>query len=1228
MERCFIASESDLIGFFPGLGSRVAYQNIGGNLLNSGNEEIRLIYKEVAIAMGYGDCPEKMLIIPETLPIDKMELQGFISASFFTHNLVLMAQFKELAKQQNVNLNIIAYSGESFGIINSAVASGALSIGDGAKIANFFTPYILLASDKQNDPFSHRILNYYPEDLKAQIIVPEHYYVLALRGRHKQLVEVCSALQDEFHYTEVEQHKVYSKNQINVYVKTTIKSCFDIFMKNYPAIEVFNLKEPTLFITHSVQLSPLINGLEQFINDQNIIFRDPHTPVIANHSNKIMVKGEDIKIAILALVDQMMLSSETARLVDGFNADAIIELGICDKSIQMLRDNDVHTPAFSFSGNHADALQVMQGLRVLNRIRSSNHATEVCAGIKQWLNISRDNCEFAAYFLPKISDAIEKAASAKLEIEGTNAVTLDSIYKNSWRYRTYLQSGELVLLARQKRNILGSEADRNEIYVDLKISANDGTIRYQKTPYVFHSENTLFYFSNLEQLNNDDVFNIIQDFENAPNYSELIQFIEIKYNKGEPLLKVLQLRSVHAQHETQAIRRIIMQILVFELMKVHRPGLVRDGNIYLAAHDFIGWLACMVISEAISFECVTQLCHDYYSTLGRKISPWVVVKRFAGGLTTARIPVLSVCGRPLITNRDLEANTYRILLGDFPTQHMQVELDCHLSIITQDEMLSDLLIGKSPYQFDIILINAIQDVWRHNPKLILEQRERDAQIYLTDEYRQVSDYAIRRNLQCSTINAYIEVDEVPIRFCSGGSESMTMLIQRSPEEPVIVRKILSEALTTAKWNSDGRGVMLPPFAKAARQVDYLRGLPEHIKYFFPQVYSVIEREILAPTGRGCVGKVTCKEVIYEMSFIEGEEVSQFVQHSNISPLVISKLYEVILTFLRDNVHSENRQAVTSKTLDVSYFKKIEERLMLCRNTAPQCFGPNLLDSEKIVINGNEYFNIKSLLHIFRSHPEYLYVLEPRYHSLVMGDTNTENIKIGNILPLLEVQDLIDHNRSGEEISRALAVINAKDIQLRFLDPRAIGFQSDGANSRDDYMYDNKPWHNSIGHYDEYHNDLFTLTININAQKIPIIDIRFSENNVYQRAYGIADCAMDDINPLNDPTNIGMEKYFSHVMNALYDNTNPDSIYLRDDPYWLVRFVFMMGTHFAAMPPFHFISEFDGTIKDSIDTQSRPVAIYCEGIKWLNWALEILQGKRDHFLGVNVPPIKTIVEEAI
>ena len=86
--------------------------------------------------------------------------------------------------------------------------------------------------------------------------------------------------------------------------------------------------------------------------------------------------------------------------------------------------------------------------------------------------------------------------------------------------------------------------------------------------------------------------------------------------------------------------------------------------------------------------------------------------------------------------------------------------------------------------------------------------------------------------------------------------------------------------------------------------------------------------------------------------------------------------------------------------------------------------------------------------------------------------------------------------------------------------------------------------------------------------------------------------------------------------------DPDSPYLRDDPYWLVRFVFMMGQHFTAMPPFHFQKELDGTLVDTYQTQRRPVAIYCEGVKWLNWALQMLEGDRTEFLGLAVPPLPT------
>nr|WP_168455039.1 hypothetical protein [Acinetobacter larvae]APD77616.1 hypothetical protein BFG52_16555 [Acinetobacter larvae] len=178
-------NNSKIIMFFPGLGSRTEYQNIGDSLLRCGNTEIEKIYREAAIAMGYGDQPEKMLINLENFPTVKMEKQGFIGASFITYNLALAAQLKEEAKQKKHSFYTVAYSGESFGIINAAISSGALSIGDGVKIANFFTPYILLSSDKQEDLFSQSIAAYYPLELKEQDLISETYYVIALREEIK-----------------------------------------------------------------------------------------------------------------------------------------------------------------------------------------------------------------------------------------------------------------------------------------------------------------------------------------------------------------------------------------------------------------------------------------------------------------------------------------------------------------------------------------------------------------------------------------------------------------------------------------------------------------------------------------------------------------------------------------------------------------------------------------------------------------------------------------------------------------------------------------------------------------------------------------------------------------------------------------------------------------------------------------------------------------------------------
>lgn len=1072
------------------------------------------------------------------------------------------------------------------------------------------------------------MLEYLPKDIKIRPLITEACYVIALRGREELLSEVYTALQDEFFNSEIEQHKIYSRKQINVYVKASIKSCFDIFMKDYPTIEVIKLKEPTTFLTHSSQLRPLKQGLENFLNRQKIAFRDPHTPVIANHCEALLTRKEDIRSAILALVDQMMLSATTATIAENSGADVIIELGLGNKSVQMLRDNEICTPVIPFTGEEDEAVVLLQVLEALNMIREGRDAMNVCMGIERWLRVVRENVELATMFTSQVANAIQPVAMLKLEVNGHIPVSIESIFKNSFRYNSFLQTGEWVLMARLKRNIQGTEKNKDQIYADLKILTKEGTIRFLKTPFLIHAEKRLFYFSSLDGLSNTEVFNGLHDLEIAPSYKEICHHIEAECNQGEPLRRLLQLRTESAQPEIQVLRRIIFQTLSFELMKIHRPGLFQIESMCLATHDFVGWLTCLIISGAASLENTVQLCRDYYSTLGRKVSPWAVVKKFANDLADAKLPLLSVNGIPIAARKDLEINTYKLLLGDFPGHHVQINLKCHLTVITLDTLLDVSSLETMPYQANILSITSVRDIWMSYPECTLEQHHLDALMQLTEEHRQISRYAAQRNLLSSTINAYIEADEIPVHFCNGGSESMTMLIQRSTQSPIVVRKILSEALTTAKWYTDGKGVMLPPFAKAARQVDYLRALPDSVKPWFPQVYDVIERDILTPVSQQRIGKPTCKEVIYEMSLVEGAEVSHFIYSHRLDPRIIARLYEIIFVFLRDNIHCEKRIAAPGNTLEISYFKKIEERLNLCRQTAPQTFGYDLIETEKIIINNTEYLNVRTLLNVFRSHPEYQRILEPRYHSLVMGDTNTENIKIGNTNPLLAIQTLINQHHSEAEISKALAEINPFNIQLRFLDPRAIGYQSEGAECRDDAMYDNKPWHNSIGHYDEIHNELFTLDMAVNNDKKPVINISFTKNNNYYQSYMVTDCAQKNINPLNDESIVGMEKYFSQVMNNVYDSLNPSSIYLQNDPYWLVRFVFMMGTDFTAMPPFHFSSELDGTIKDSICTQRRPVAIYCEGIKWLNWALEILQGKREQFLGVNVPVTENISKEVI
>lgn len=446
---------------------------------------------------------------------------------------------------------------------------------------------------------------------------------------------------------------------------------------------------------------------------------------------------------------------------------------------------------------------------------------------------------------------------------------------------------------------------------------------------------------------------------------------------------------------------------------------------------------------------------------------------------------------------------------------------------------------------------------------------------------QLSSITSRFGIGVADIARYVGLSERLLDFGNGGSESLVMFIEQ-PGVGRFVRKICSEAFSSVTWDTSGDGVMSPPSTKANLQVQYLEGLPDAVRPYFPEVHRSHHREVRRPDGQ------TAHELVYDLSVLEGVEVSSFVAEHQPTPRIVAHLHREVLRCLAERVHPHREVENAGDTIGPSYLSKIVDRLAMCEAAAPDIFTP-LTHSDRIIVNGRPYRNIGELIEFF-ARPEISRLLEPKYHSLVMGDTNTENVMITKPEALLAAMeaDRIDFTYD--------------DIGLRFLDPRAIGHASSGAKTVDDRMYDNKPLHNSLGNYDIIHGEHFDLALDRRGNT-PRVAMRAHPGNPYEQPYK------------------DMEQYFGYIMDG-WDVNGEE--FARDDPNWVLRFAFMMGTHFAAMPPFHFTKEADGSIAQDPQAQKRAIALYCEGIKWLNTAYDMLTNRRWrlHYVPVPDPEVHT------
>ncbi|MBF0522588.1 MAG: ACP S-malonyltransferase, partial [Candidatus Omnitrophica bacterium] len=1190
-----------LIGFFPGIGSGSAYRNLGSALYDTGIPEVQNIYREAAQVLGYmkdgKPDPTKLFFADENLPADPEKKLGFISIAFLVHNLALHEYFKKRSDLAGLPVEFKAYTGESFGILTAAIASKAVSLSDGIKIASFFIKCLADAS-RESVAENHHVIGIVGEDLEAVIPILEAQF------------------KDKF-----EVHKMYSNQQVNVYVAVSAINEFKALMetdemrRRFPDLRFKDLKPPTKNIAHSKKMSLARERFLKFIDENNIVFNTPPVPVISNNHSNMLTTADAVKKGILAMIDEPMDSQETVRLAQSMNVDLIVELGLGGKTRPLIENNyQGDTPFMEFTGesdiktDNISSLQLIQTLGTeLGQFKKAGSSAQI--GEQQY-NLLRTIFEKAAQnpFLQKlllsfIRKIIKEDMRQEKKEDAPAFYKLLEILQNSYLCHFVLNieslaPDALAISALFKKRLLSQE---DKVDIDLLLLERSGReVQLSFMDYKY-PETVTFAFQTLTLSLPELANKAKQLIRLQPKAKEIYEEIRkgLGLNNLDFFTNSQQVMTLGLEPYT--IGMMVYQYVMFKLTNLYRPAILGQNFYFVSGADELGLMTAMAASGAMSIVDSIKL---YQSLLRQHFNrDYTSLRNVAEQIHVAGNDIKMIdprSGAVLKTRRDFINMIIEVCYELRGAQRKEVDLKFSSWVMSFDPAKINQVKWKKMNEESgvrMIHISGLDDLWKRNHNPDLDVLEDISTLRLTDQNRKVFKFAEGRGTTTANVYAYINPGETVVGFGKGGSESLTVFLLKKGEKTITVRKILSERLITAQWDREGTGVMIPPFKKAKQQAYYLLGLPEEVKDLFPRVYDIEERDIPTPEGG------VAHEFLYDMSYVPGTEVSEFIREFSPSPDIVARLYELIFRNLKE-IHSYRRRIPARPTLESSYFKKIEDRLALARKTAPNVFGDNLLEKDDIIINGKQYLNIRPLLEKLRSHQEYLDLLEPQVHSLVMGDTNTENIKITNVQPIIKAMMMrkADPNYKPD--------FTAEEIGLKFLDPRAIGFHENGIDTgADDPMYDNKPWHNSMGHYDLMHGEHFDLVVD-NLPDGLHVRINFHENTLYTESYK------------------GIEGYFKQVMTEAWGLDHADSEFLKTDPYWLIRFCFMMGTHFTAMPPFHFSTGLDGKLIDTYAHQRRPVAIYSEGIMWLNLALEMLEGKRTEFNGFEVPKLPYTPDKAM
>lgn len=785
-----------LIGFFPGLGSRAAYNKANADFLASEFADVSSIYDQAAQALGFAGHPEKLLFTECNIPARHLEKCGFLGAAFLTYNIALEAHFRALLVQQEIPVDFLAYTGESLGIVAALVASGSLSCHDATKIAYIFEPLVLLRSGtwSESSDFTEQLKSYFPPHATITQDNPpnEPSYVIALKAQPDELAEATAEISRFYSSNDIEVNKIYSNKQKNFYVRASLKQEFWMFMKNFPAVDVSVLKEPTEFLAHSTRMRDIRHAIAHFIRTQGIVFRDPHTPVIPNHRAEMITSASAARHAVLALADQIMESRETAKKIEALQPKLVVEFGLGKKCVELLNENCANIPAAEHIGQSGQSCPLIRALQAIHQVNkdiqtlkgeSLSIKEEHFQTITGYLKGAASNSSCGNLLHANLIEILNRELARPFKEAIQNHEKYIEILQQSYRYRDYIapEKGEVILNARTKKRIVGDESVLGTPYTEITIKDGRNQPRTIEVEDPDNTELVVFQFNHNFEIPLCDLYH---------NMRLLLRTQPIAREIWNSILHDLHIDCDFLYH-TQKHRTVLPANLItvgcmaykhilFRLLAKYRPAILTQNIVLYSASDRMGWLLALVSTGAAP---ITDAIQFYIASLreNKKSANWqAALERFNCLLNEASDQIIGPKGELIQSKKGLKAATLYWFQHDPPSCNSVIQLpklgtSC---IVSLGSSLAPNEICPSPHGTRIISIKSPEDIWSRHSNRKLTHCDVASLSNNTRDNRLVLKYAKSRRVPSSTIYSYIAPNEKLIGFGLGGSESVTMFIAK------------------------------------------------------------------------------------------------------------------------------------------------------------------------------------------------------------------------------------------------------------------------------------------------------------------------------------------------------------------------------------------------------------------------------------------------------------------